>query len=134
MLKENQDKSSQKLKSDNAYRTIGEVAKMTNVPQHVIRFWETKFSNIAPQKIKGRRYYLQKDIEQIQIIKDLLYNEGLTIKGVSQTLKTKNIIKDIPQDQFLHLPKDKNLSNHTIELKEILNLLKFCQKTLNEIF
>ena len=72
------------LKSGDALRTIGETAKLIDVPQHVLRFWESKFPQIEPIKRRGRRYYRPSDIEILFIIKKLLYQEGYTIKGVQR--------------------------------------------------
>lgn len=73
-------------KAPTALRTIGEVANMLGVPQHVLRFWETKFPTLTPQKRRGRRYYHHADIDQLKLIKTLLYNDGYTIRGVQQHL------------------------------------------------
>ncbi len=133
MLEDNQLLPLSKTKSSSAYRTIGEVAKITNIPQHVLRFWESKFPTIAPQKINGRRYYRPTDIEQITTIKHLLYNNGLTLKGVALTLKNNNTIsKSIKNEQMPVIKTSETFSN-TNELKEILNLLKFCKQTLSKL-
>ena len=70
------------MKEEFALKTIGEVSKSLNIPQYVIRFWEKKFSIIRPiQKGKGRRYYTKKNIENLIMIKDLLYEKRYSIKG-----------------------------------------------------
>jgi DNA-binding transcriptional MerR regulator len=75
-------------KSPDAFRTISEVAEELNVPQHVLRFWETKFSQIKPLKRGGgRRYYRPEDVELLRRIRSLLYGEGYTIKGVQKVLR-----------------------------------------------
>ena len=75
-------------KSASAFRTISEVALELAVPQHVLRFWETKFSQIRPLKRGGgRRYYRPEDIEVLRRVKALLYGEGYTIKGVQKLLR-----------------------------------------------
>ncbi len=75
-------------KSPDAFRTISEVAEAMRLPQHVLRFWETRFPQIRPLKRGGgRRYYRPEDIELLQQIKSLLYNEGFTIKGVQKLIK-----------------------------------------------
>lgn len=75
-------------KSPTAFRTISEVATDLSVPQHVLRFWESKFQQIRPLKRGGgRRYYRPEDIQLISSIKDLLYNQGFTIRGVQKLLK-----------------------------------------------
>ncbi len=75
-------------KSESAFRTISEVAEELGVPQHVLRFWETKFTQIKPMKRGGgRRYYRPEDVALLKKIHSLLYVEGYTIKGVQKLLK-----------------------------------------------
>jgi len=75
-------------KSDQAFRTISEVANELDLPQHVLRFWETKFNAIKPMKRGGgRRYYRPDDVILLKRIRDLLYNDGYTIKGVQKLLR-----------------------------------------------
>lgn len=75
-------------KSPDAFRTISEVAEDLDLPQHVLRFWETRFSHIKPLKRGGgRRYYRPDDVELLRGIRHLLYGEGYTIKGVQRILK-----------------------------------------------
>ena len=75
-------------KSADAFRTISEVAGELDLPQHVLRFWETRFPQIKPLKrAGGRRYYRPRDIEVLRAIKHLLYKEGYTIRGVQRVLK-----------------------------------------------
>lgn len=77
-------------KSSHAFRTISEVSEEIDVPQHVLRFWESKFGQIRPLKRGGgRRYYRPEDIELLKRIKNYLYNQGYTIKGVQRLLKEK---------------------------------------------
>src|SRR5271154_4835856 len=79
-------------KSPEAYRTIREVADSLDLPQHVLRFWETRFPQIRPLKrAGGRRYYRPDDIERLRLIKRLLYDEGYTIKGVQKLLKEQGV-------------------------------------------
>lgn len=76
-------------KAPGAFRTISEVAEELNVQQHVLRFWETKFSQVKPLKRGGgRRYYRPEDVALLKKIHILLYTEGYTIKGVQKLLKT----------------------------------------------
>ena len=76
-------------KSPDAFRTISEVADDLDLPQHVLRFWETRFPQIKPLKRGGgRRYYRPDDIELLKGIRHLLYDQGYTIKGVQKLLKT----------------------------------------------
>ncbi|RFB80301.1 MerR family transcriptional regulator [Methylovirgula sp. 4M-Z18] len=75
-------------KSADAFRTISEVADELVLPQHVLRFWETRFTQIKPLKRGGgRRYYRPDDVELLRAIRHLLYGEGYTIKGVQRILK-----------------------------------------------
>jgi DNA-binding transcriptional MerR regulator len=91
-------------KSADAFRTISEVADELEVPQHVLRFWETKFAQIRPLKRGGgRRYYRPEDIDLLRAIRGLLYDKGYTIKGVQklireggQKLADGEVVPDIP--------------------------------------
>ena len=77
-------------KSSRAFRTIGEAASVLDVPQHVLRFWEVKFSQLTPVKRRGgRRYYRPKDIDLLLNIRKLLYQDGYTIKGVQKLLEKR---------------------------------------------
>ena len=77
-------------KSASAFRTISEVSDDIGVPQHVLRFWETKFPAIKPMKRGGnRRYYRPDDIQILQAINRLLYTDGYTIKGVQKLIKDR---------------------------------------------
>jgi DNA-binding transcriptional MerR regulator len=75
-------------KGPDAFRTISEVAAELDLPQHVLRFWETRFAQIRPMKRGGgRRYYRPDDIDLLRGIRHLLYGEGYTIRGVQRILK-----------------------------------------------
>lgn len=75
-------------KGPNAFRTISEVADELHVPQHVLRFWETRFEQVRPLKRGGgRRYYRPSDIDLLKYIADLLYQKGYTVKGVQRLLR-----------------------------------------------
>jgi DNA-binding transcriptional MerR regulator len=79
-------------KSPEAFRTISEVAADLDVPQHVLRFWESKFSQIRPMKRGGgRRYYRPQDVDLLRGIRHLLYGEGYTIRGVQKILRENGI-------------------------------------------
>lgn len=79
-------------KGPEAYRTIREVADSMDLPQHVLRFWETRFPQIRPLKrAGGRRYYRPEDIERLRLIRRLLYDEGYTIKGVQKLFKEQGV-------------------------------------------
>ncbi|MDP3895050.1 MAG: MerR family transcriptional regulator, partial [Mesorhizobium sp.] len=75
-------------KSPDAFRTISEVADDLDLPQHVLRFWETRFTQIKPMKRGGgRRYYRPQDVDLIKGIRHMLYDQGYTIKGVQKLLR-----------------------------------------------
>jgi DNA-binding transcriptional MerR regulator len=79
-------------KAPDAFRTISEVAADLDIPQHVLRFWETRFAQIKPMKRSGgRRYYRPDDIDLLKGIRRLLYSEGYTIRGVQRILKEHGI-------------------------------------------
>jgi DNA-binding transcriptional MerR regulator len=81
-------KASRLRKAPNAFRTISEVADELHIPQHVLRFWETRFPQVKPLKRGGgRRYYRPDDIALLRRISDLLYIQGYTIKGVQRLLR-----------------------------------------------
>ena len=79
-------------KSPEAFRTISEVATELDVPQHVLRFWETRFAQIRPVKrAGGRRYYRPDDVDLLRGIRALLYSDGYTIKGVQKILREQGV-------------------------------------------
>ncbi len=79
-------------KAADAFRTISEVAEDLDIPQHVLRFWETKFSHIKPLKRGGgRRYYRPDDVDLVRGIRYLLYGQGYTIKGVQRIIKEQSV-------------------------------------------
>ena len=100
------------IKSPEAFRTISEVSKDLALPQHVLRFWETKFVQIKPIKRGGgRRYYRPEDVKLLKGIKSLLYNDGYTIRGVQKVIRengTKKILlKELQNISF----KDEEINN-----------------------
>jgi len=79
-------------KSPDAFRTISEVAAELDVPQHVLRFWESKFNQIRPLKRGGgRRYYRPEDVDLLRGVRALLYNDGYTIKGVQKVFREQGV-------------------------------------------
>jgi DNA-binding transcriptional MerR regulator len=93
MLQPGDQKRSGRLdKAPDAFRTISEVAADLDIPQHVLRFWETRFAQIKPMKRSGgRRYYRPDDVDLLKGIRRLLYGEGYTIRGVQRILKEHGI-------------------------------------------
>ncbi len=115
-------------KSKAAFRTIAEVADELGVGTHVLRFWETKFSQIKPMKRSGRRYYRPDDVELLRCIKDLLYVRRLTIEGAQKEIKNRGlkalIGETIQNDFFADVAEDnrsgENLLQETAaELRDI---------------
>ena len=77
-------------KANDAFKTISEVSALLDVPQHVLRFWESKFFNLRPLKRSGgRRYYRPNDVSVLRRIRQLLYVDGFTIKGAQKLLRSK---------------------------------------------
>ncbi len=107
------------LKTENAYRTITEVADLLQVPASVLRFWETQFHQIKPIKRMGRRYYEAEDVVLLARIRDYLYKEGFTIKGVQKRLKAT---RNNPDDPILE--KTEEASPETEKLIQDLTELK----------
>ena len=126
-------------KSPEAFRTISEVSKDLSLPQHVLRFWETKFVQIKPIKRGGgRRYYRPEDVKLLKGIKSLLYNDGYTIRGVQKvikengtkkllTIQTENkVFTEIRKDNNDHI-EQQNYSQHSIndsKRKKLMNVLE----------
>ena len=93
------------VKSAGAFRTISEVAEELEVPQHVLRFWESKFPQVRPLKRGGgRRYYRPEDVVLLRRVAQLLYQEGYTIKGVQRLLREGQIRPDRHAPAELPLP------------------------------
>ena len=122
-------------KSDNAYKTISEVAKILNLKSnkkgilatHVIRFWETQFKQIKPRILNSnRRYYDEKTINLLKKIKFLLKEQGLTIKGVKKILNNEASLKlDEIADQSI---RTENLRNKLLKISNKLKQLKHGKK------
>lgn len=86
------------IKSREAFRTISEVAEELDLPQHVLRFWESKFTQIKPLKRGGnRRYYRPDDVHVLSAIKKLLHSDGYTIRGVQKLFKSQGVKATLDQ-------------------------------------
>ena len=93
-------------KSASAFRTISEVADELDIQAHVLRFWETKFPQVKPLKRGGgRRYYRPDDIKLIRRIRDLLYTDGYTIKGVQKLLRDGGLKAILAEPENASMPK-----------------------------
>jgi DNA-binding transcriptional MerR regulator len=99
---------------DKLYFKIGEVASISNVKQHVLRYWESEFSSIRPQKSKSnQRLYRRRDVEAILAIKHLLYDRKFTIEGAKKHLKSEGVDNSLPPPdpkQIAATARDKALS------------------------
>ncbi len=118
-------------KSDNAYKTIGEVAKILNLktnkkgdlPTHIIRFWETQFKQIKPKILNSnRRYYDEKSINFLKKVKFLLKEQGMTIKGVKKILNGEDSLE--LDEMANNSIKADNLRNKLVKISEIIKNLK----------
>ena len=113
-------------KSPEAFRTISEAAGELGVPQHVLRFWETRFSQVRPLKrAGGRRYYRPEVIALINRIRDLLYEEGYSIRGVQKLLKSvgaRGLVQGVPAPAPAKKRPGKTAAGDT-ELQSVLDEL-----------
>ena len=117
-------------KSASAFRTISEVATELNLPQHVLRFWETKFNQIHPLKRGGgRRYYRPEDIDLLRQIRGLLYDNGYTIKGVQKLLRNGSA-KNAPKAEAEKAAENAVPNGSNAELQSILSELRDIQGLL----
>ena len=108
-------------KSPEAFRTISEVSKDLSLPQHVLRFWETKFVQIKPIKRGGgRRYYRPEDVRLLKGIKTLLYNDGYTIRGVQKVIKENGTKKLIKLEQANNSFKEQEINNTSSQNESLL--------------
>jgi DNA-binding transcriptional MerR regulator len=137
-------------KSAEAFRTISEVAIELDVPQHVLRFWESRFAQIKPVKrAGGRRYYRPEDIDLLKGIRALLYSDGLTIRGVQKVLKERGVrhVADlgrgaVPEPQIVErivyvektisVPQPKKRANHLRAVPDTLDLPFFDRPALRD--
>ena len=118
-------------KSPSAFRTISEVAEKLDLPAHVLRFWETKFSQVRPIKRGGgRRYYRPEDVQLLSHIRSLLYDEGYTIKGVQKLMREGNLKKS----DFTPSSSDMSslgLNNSKSELQDAIDELSALREEIN---
>ena len=133
-------------KSKEAFRTISEAADELDVPQHVLRFWETKFSQIHPMKRAGnRRYYRPEDVELLRVVRHHLYDDGYTIKGVQKLLKEQGVKATVQawnqeqasapiEDEKPEPVKSGSTGSADLELaREVLNELKALRDTIDSL-
>ncbi len=114
-------------KTATAFKTISETSALLNVPQHVLRFWESRFSQIKPLKMGGgRRYYRPEDIDILSKIQNLLYKQGYTIKGAKKAFELKEVkpaeIKAVPETTKTIILTDKQRKQVSVIRQELLGL------------
>jgi DNA-binding transcriptional MerR regulator len=128
------------VKSSSAFRTISEVSAELDVPQHVLRFWESKFTQLRPLKRGGgRRYYRPEDLALLRRIHELLYKDGYTIKGVQRVLRAPRKAsaqeETVPQpaEPMTPVPTEPKLLSRSVEqvLRELLKDLKSLRAMLD---
>ena len=129
-------------KSPEAFRTISEVSNDLEVPPHVLRFWETKFPQIKPLKRGGgRRYYRPEDVALLRQIRQLLYNDGYTIKGVQRLLKEGALKNTAQSHMATAIEPDKQKQPHNsatgsrekAALRSIVDELQSLRKILSTV-
>lgn len=106
-----------RVKSPEAFRTISEVASDLDVPQHVLRFWESRFAQVKPTKrAGGRRYYRPEDVDLLRGIRTLLYSDGYTIKGVQKLLKDRGVryVAEIGRESIQDTPRESRKENSVV--------------------
>lgn len=112
-------------KSAAAFRTISEVSDELDVPQHVLRFWETKFSSVRPLKRGGgRRYYRPEDVGLLRRIRNLLYSEGYTIKGVQKLMREGQLKTGTDGTSVARTRGAVDLTSVVEELTELRDMLR----------
>lgn len=129
-------------KSAGAFRTIGEVSDILDVPQHVLRFWESKFPQIRPLKRGGgRRYYRPEDLELLKTIHHLLYTEGYKIKGVQKLLKSEGKNKVVQNNKPVETKKvtpssvtdSDSTQKRRTQLQSLLSILKDLKQDIENL-
>lgn len=111
------------LEPDKKYLNISEVSERTDIPAHTLRYWETEFKQLKPERHSGIRKYSPLDVELIKKIKDLLYNKKYTIEGVKKCLTVDRRRKNMSNMQ-VSVSDSKILEEIKQELKEILDILE----------
>lgn len=131
-------------KGPDAFRTISEAADEVGVPQHVLRFWETKFSFIAPLKrTGGRRFYRPDDIQVLHAVRRLLHDDGLTIKGVQKVHRQKGLkailgttgvaVAETTSGQFASAPPAGAAPTSSVRLRQLLAELEGARGRLEAV-
>lgn len=111
------------------YYRIGEVSQITGVEPHVLRYWESEFSEIKPHRVSNQRLYRKEDIDTILTIKNLLHNQGLTIAGAKKHLQQTKKSVSLQPSLFHHEMKSRGLSACILEIHhELLGILDILER------
>jgi len=120
-------------KSKSAFRSIAEVTEDLGIAPHVLRFWETKFTQIKPMKTKSaRRYYRPDDVELLALIKDLLYNRRYTIEGVQKLFKNRSL-KDILGTEIQKDFFEEDETENSVDNSSLVTAVKTAVASLTEV-
>ena len=121
-------------KAAGAFQTISEVSSALDLPAHVLRFWETKFTQLKPMKRNGgRRYYRPEDIEILESIKALLYQEGFTIKGAKKAMMSRKSAPPTSLKTSAVAIADAAPSANNLAISQALALLDDADNRLNRL-
>ncbi|MDC0100774.1 MerR family transcriptional regulator [Alphaproteobacteria bacterium] len=119
-------------KANDAFKTISEVSALLDVPQHVLRFWESKFSSLRPLKRSGgRRYYRPDDVAVLRRIRQLLYVDGFTIKGAQKLVRSKASAAKPNASVTASSASDKDLAAAMAMLDDVKTRLAALKQQLN---
>ena len=119
-------------KANDAFKTISEVSSLLDVPQHVLRFWETKFSSLRPLKRSGgRRYYRPDDVAVLRRIRQLLYVDGFTIKGAQKLVRRKTALTKANTKASASGGSGKDLVAAMLILEDVKTRLSALKQQLN---
>jgi DNA-binding transcriptional MerR regulator len=119
-------------KANDAFKTISEVSALLDVPQHVLRFWESKFSSLRPLKRSGgRRYYRPDDVAVLRRIRQLLYVDGFTIKGAQKLVRSKTAATKLNSPATAGSASGKDLAAAMAMLDDVKTRLAALKQQLN---
>jgi len=119
-------------KANDAFKTISEVSALLDVPQHVLRFWESKFSSLRPLKRSGgRRYYRPDDVAVLRRIRQLLYIDGFTIKGAQKLVRSKASATKPNALTAANSASGKDLAEAMVMLDDVKTRLSALKQQLN---
>ena len=122
------------MKSINKFKTINQVSTILKLPQHVLRFWENRFKQLKPLKLSGnRRYYREIDIELLAYIKNLLYEDCISIKGVQKIFANQTVNQILKSKNPILKKKNILSENKSLKTETDVKIDKEYKKTLKEL-